>query len=219
MVQARTDYERIKEREKELERIHRRSRELMNSTGRARDSSAERGGGERGRPRVLDHHCRVSAGPGGGGGQSPYFPPPPCHPPPPLSSAPSSHGRLKSSSPGAGAGAGKQHSSHSMRRRVISPNRKDYRNFTAGPEGGGRGGGRGGARSTDDEDSGADSMLEVRSTHSSQSCRSWSSAPCHPLVPYTDPHTSQVGETVLIAARKQQKCAKYHEKYKIDIRY
>ena len=53
----------------------------------------------------------------------------------------------------------------------------------------------GGARSTDDEDSGADSMLEVRSTHSSQSCRSWTS-PYHSqashqmaLVPY-DSHGS-----------------------------
>ena len=54
--EAKSDYEKIKESEKELERIHRRSRELMNSGGRGRDGS-----GERGRPRILDHHCRISA--------------------------------------------------------------------------------------------------------------------------------------------------------------
>ena len=196
--EAKSDYEKIKEREKELERIHRRSRELMNSGGRGRDGS-----GERGRPRILDHHCRISAAPGQA---QAYFPPPPCHPPPPLSSAPSSHGRLKSSSPSLrdniAPSSAKQYSSNSMRRRVISPNRKDYRNFTQGQErpGAGRGGG---ARSTDDEDSGADSMLEVRSTHSStQSCRSWSSPfniqSSHPhmshqsqmaMVPYSHGHS------------------------------
>ena len=185
--EAKSDYEKIKEREKELERIHRRSRELMNSSSRSRDGSNERSR----QNRILDHHCRISANQT----QAPYFPPPPCHPPPPLSSAPTSHGRLKSSSPVCkenGQISSKQYNNNSMRRRVISPNRKDYRNLTQGQESRNT---RGGARSTDDEDSGADSMLEVRSTHSSQSCRSWTS-PYHSqashqmaLVPY-DSHGS-----------------------------
>ena len=186
--EAKSDYEKIKEREKELERIHRRSRELMNSSSRSRDGSNERG-----RSRILNHHCSISANQN----QAPYFPPPPCHPPPPLSSAPSSHGRLKSSSPvckdNIVMNSSKQYNNNSMRRRVISPNRKDYRNFTQGQEA--KSPMRGGGRSTDEEDSGADSMLEVRSTHSSQSCRSWSS-PFHSqssqhmaVVPY-DSHGS-----------------------------
>ena len=169
--EAKSDYEKIKEREKELERIHRRSRELMNSTSRSRDGS-----GERGRSRILDHHCRVSANQG----QTPYFPPPPCHPPPPLSSAPTSHGRLKSSSPVCKdniSNSSKQYNNNSMRRRVISPSRKDFRTFAPSQE---FKRGAAGGRSTDDEDSGADSMLEVRSSHSSRSdCRSWST-PYHP---------------------------------------
>ena len=76
------DYERIKEREKELERIHRRSRELMLSPRlldcRSRENSLERGKGGK----VLEHHHRVTAHPT-------HFshPPPPCHPPPPLPSS------------------------------------------------------------------------------------------------------------------------------------
>ena len=180
--EARSDYEKIKEREKELERIHRRSRELM---GSGRGEREREGGG-----RILEHHCRISAGglqPGPASSGSPYFPPPPCHPPPPLSAAPGSHGRLKSSSPSCKEGGKSgQYNSHSMRRRVISPNRKDFRNFSHSQRGG---------RSTDEEDSGADSMMEVRSTHSSQSCRSWT-APSYQnshlslsLVPY-DSHGS-----------------------------
>ena len=61
--EARSDYEKIKEREKELERIHRRSRELM---GSGRGEREREGGG-----RILEHHCRISAGglqPGPGDG-------------------------------------------------------------------------------------------------------------------------------------------------------
>ena len=172
--EAKSDYEKIKEREKELERIHRRSRELMGS-------HREREGGGR----ILEHHCRISAG-GGQTAGSPYFPPPPCHPPPPLSAAPGSHGRMKSSSPSCKEGGKPQYTSNSMRRRVISPNRKDFRNFSHSQRGG---------RSTDEEDSGADSMMEVRSTHSNQSCRSWTGPAYHnshmslSLVPY-DSHGS-----------------------------
>ena len=183
--EVRSDYEKIKEREKELERIHRRSRELMNTSSSGRETSRERTRSSR--SKILDHHCRISATAGGGGGGTPYFPPPPCHPPPPLSAAPGSHGRLKSSSPA--CKEGKQYNNNSMRRRVISPNRKDFRNFSHSQDM--KAGMRGG-RSTDEEDSGADSLLEVRSTHSSQSCRSWA-GPSYPhnmaLVPY-DSHGS-----------------------------
>ena len=175
--EARSDYEKIKEREKELERIHRRSRELMSSSGRERSRESSRA-------KILDHHCRITAGGGGGGGGAPYFPPPPCHPPPPLSAAPGAHGRLKSSSPS--CKDNQQHNANSMRRRVISPSRKDFRNFSHSQDI--KAGLRGG-RSTDEEDSGADSMMEVRSTHSNQSCRSWTGPSLHPmnnmaLVPY-----------------------------------
>ena len=175
--EARSDYEKIKEREKELERIHRRSRELMSSSGRERSRESSRA-------KILDHHCRITAGGGGGGGGAPYFPPPPCHPPPPLSAAPGAHGRLKSSSPS--CKDNQQHNTNSMRRRVISPSRKDFRNFSHSQDI--KAGLRGG-RSTDEEDSGADSMMEVRSTHSNQSCRSWTGPSLHTmnnvaLVPY-----------------------------------
>jgi hypothetical protein len=91
-----TDYERVKERERELERIHRRSRELMLGP-RSREGSGER----RPQPggRVLDHHIRVTGLNTAGGPQFAH-PPPPCHPPPPLSAAPGSLHRYKSSSPG-----------------------------------------------------------------------------------------------------------------------
>jgi len=175
-----SDYEKIKERERELERIHRRSRELMCSP-RSRESSSERS-----KSRILDQHYRMSAQPG------PHFPPPPCHPPPPLSAAPGSHGRYKSSSPSCqDMGSSKQYS-NSMRRRVISPNRKDYRNVSQGHDF--RSQNRG-ARSTDDEDSGADSMNEVRSNNSNHSCHSWNVPHQHQsphqmaLVPY-DSHGS-----------------------------
>eukprot|EP00092_Neocalanus_flemingeri_P002953 GFUD01003158.1.p1 GENE.GFUD01003158.1~~GFUD01003158.1.p1 ORF type:complete len:836 (+),score=169.21 GFUD01003158.1:155-2662(+) len=177
-----SDYEKIKERERELERIHRRSRELMCSP-RSRESSSERG-----KNRVLDHHYRMSA-------QPPHFPPPPCHPPPPLSAAPNSHSRYKSSSPAcqdvSNVSSSKQYS-NSMRRRVISPSRKDYRNVSQAHEF--RSPNRG-ARSTDDEDSGADSMNEIRSNNSNHSCHSWNVPHQHQsphqmaLVPY-DSHGS-----------------------------
>jgi len=177
-----SDYEKIKERERELERIHRRSRELMCSP-RSRESSSERG-----KSRILDHHYRMSA-------QPPHFPPPPCHPPPPLSAAPISHGRYKSCSPvGQDSSSSKQYS-NSMRRRVISPSKKDYRNVSQGKEF--RSPNRG-ARSTDDEDSGADSMNEVRSSTFNHNCHSWNlphqhlHQPSHDmaLVPYNDSHGS-----------------------------
>jgi len=169
-----SDYEKIKERERELERIHRRSRELMCSP-RSRENSSERS-----KTRILDQHYRMSA-------QPPHFPPPPCHPPPPLTAAPNTHSRYKSSSPSCQEmGSSKQYT-NSMRRRVISPNRKDYRNMSQGQDF--RTPTRG-ARSTDDEDSGADSMNEVRSNNSAHSCHSWNVPHQHQsphqmaLVPY-----------------------------------
>merc|ERR1719150_2575016 len=55
--QSLSDYERIKEREKELERIHRRSRELMASP-RSQDGSLER---RRTGGHMVDQHHRMTA--------------------------------------------------------------------------------------------------------------------------------------------------------------
>lgn len=112
-----TDYERVKERERELERIHRRSRELMLGP-RSREGSGERRA-ERSGGRVLDHHMRMT------GLAPPHIPhpPPPCHPPPRLSAAPGSLHRYKSTSPGSAATRREQ------RTRVQSPNRRDFKDF------------------------------------------------------------------------------------------
>merc|ERR1719382_2211004 len=79
--QSLSDYERIKEREKELERIHRRSRELMASP-RSQEGSLER---RRTGGQVVEQHHRMT------GNCHPA--PPACHQPPPL------YPRYKSPSP------------------------------------------------------------------------------------------------------------------------
>lgn len=177
------EYERIKEREKELERIHRRSRELMMSP-RSGESRARDGSMERSKPRVLEHHYRMSAN------NHPQFnhPPPPCHPPPPLPQS-SVHHRYKSPSPAhqellgkhggpGGSGGGGPGSAGGMRRRVQSPNRRDFKDFSSirdfrSPNS---------SRFTDEEeDSGADSMNDMMSNHS---CRSPVHSSHMALVPY-----------------------------------
>merc|ERR1719204_1915292 len=97
--QSLSDYERIKEREKELERIHRRSRELMASP-RSQEGSLER---RRTGGHVVDQHHRMTAN---------------CQPPP-------LYPRYKSPPPQ------DQNSNrgHSLRKRVQSPSRSDYRDF------------------------------------------------------------------------------------------
>merc|ERR1719339_300305 len=143
--QSLSDYERIKEREKELERIHRRSRELMASP-RSQDGSLER---RRTGAQVVEQHHRMTA--------NCHPAPPPCHPPPPL------YPRYKSPSPQDQS----SNRTHSLRKRVQSPSRSDYRDFSSH------------AREllspcrtyryTDDEDdSGADSMTETSHTSHSQ---------------------------------------------------
>merc|ERR1719204_2870293 len=94
--QSLSDYERIKEREKELERIHRRSRELMASP-RSQDGSLERrctAGGH-----VVDQHHRMTAN---------------CQPTPISGQPPPLYPRYKSPSPQ------DQNSNrgHSLRKRV-----------------------------------------------------------------------------------------------------
>ena len=166
--QTLSDYERIKEREKELERIHRRSRELMQSPRsvdyRGHDRSLER---KKNAP--LEHHHRMSAHP-------PYIshPPPICHTP----HLTGQH-RYKSPSP---HDINITHRSTPMRKRVQSPNRSDYKDFSShahrefiSPQ-------RTTSRFTDDEeDSGADSMNDLMSNKSNQSYQSWT--PVHPHIP------------------------------------
>jgi len=173
--QTLSDYERIKEREKELERIHRRSRELMQSP-RSVDYRGHDRSLERKKNTALDHHHRMSAHP-------PYFshPPPICHPPP-MTSTPGQH-RYKSPSP---HDVNITSRNTSMRKRVQSPNRNDYKDFSShahrefiSPQ-------RTNSKFTDDEeDSGADSMNDLMSNKSNQSCQSW--APMHP---HPHPHAS-----------------------------
>eukprot|EP00092_Neocalanus_flemingeri_P056639 GFUD01067168.1.p1 GENE.GFUD01067168.1~~GFUD01067168.1.p1 ORF type:complete len:856 (+),score=209.17 GFUD01067168.1:124-2691(+) len=178
--QTLTDYERIKEREKELERIHRRSRELMQSPRsldyRGHDSSLERR-----KNAAIDHHHRMSA-------NQPYFPhaPPPCNPP--HVSAMPGQNRYKSPSP---HDVSSTNRNTCMRKRVQSPNRNDYKDFSShanrefiSPH-------RTNSRFTDDEeDSGADSMNDLMSNQSNPSCHSWNpshphTSPAHmPMVPY-----------------------------------
>lgn len=178
--QTLSDYERIKERENELERIHRRSRELMQSP-RSVDYGGHDRSLERRKNAHLDHHHRMSAHP-------PYFshPPPLCHPPP-MSSNPVQH-RYKSPSP---HDVGITPRNISMRKRVQSPNRNDYKDFSShahrefiSPQ-------RTNSRFTDDdEDSGADSMNDLMSNQSNPSCHSWTPSHPHPsqasmsMIPY-----------------------------------
>merc|ERR1719206_628801 len=136
--QSLSDYERIKEREKELERIHRRSRELMASP-RSQDGSLER---RRTGGHVVDQHHRMTAN---------------CQPSPTSCQPPPLYPRYKSPSPQEPI----SNRGHSLRKRVQSPSRSDYRDFSSHA-----------ARElispcrtyryTDDEDdSGADSMTET----------------------------------------------------------
>jgi len=170
--QTLSDYERIKEREKELERIHRRSRELMQSP-RSVDYRGHESSLERRKNDAIDHHHKMSA-------HQAYFshPPPPCHPSS-MSSIPGQH-RYKSPSPHDFSVTNRN---KSMRKRVQSPNRNDYKDFSShanrefiSPH-------RTNSRFTDDEeDSGADSMNELMSNQSNPSCHSW-----NPSQPHTSP--------------------------------
>jgi len=166
--QTLSDYERIKEREKELERIHRRSRELMQSP-RYGDYKTHDKSLERRKTSSADH--RVSSA-------APYFPNHMQYHPSSIPVTPTQH-RYKSPSP---HDFGATNRNMHMRKRVQSPNRSDYKDFSShanrefiSPQ-------RTNSRFTDDEDdSGADSMNDMISN---PSCHSWT--PNHPfaMVPY-----------------------------------